>query len=297
MIASLPHFAIIGAQKTGSTYVHGLLQAHPEVYLPTDEVRFFEDPDYDENRLDTLQDLFRGRPERLFGIKRPDYLARREVPQRLRYHLPDIKLVAILRNPVERLVSAYYYYVKLGFLPALHINEGLRRILDGDDLGSSRTPELIEYGLYASHLERYLAIFARDQLLILTQEDVNRAPLATGNRLAHFLGIRPFRELPHVRRDNSGVYSIPRLRWLRKRNRFLYTYEACGKLTEKRDLMNLAGTAAVTAVDRYLLSPLLGNSKPALDDSLRSRLNAIYRPELSRVEALLERSLPDWLDN
>ncbi|WP_424938729.1 sulfotransferase family protein [Algiphilus sp.] len=292
-----PHFAIIGAQKTGSTYVHGLLQSHPEIYLPTEEVRFFEDPEYGEGHLETLRELFVGRSERLLGIKRPDYLARPEVPQRLRRHLPNIKLVAILRNPIERLVSAYYYYVKLGFLPPLHINEGLRRILDGDDLGSIRTPELIDYGRYGQHLERYLAVFPRDQLLILMQEDVNRAPLEVGNRLAWFLGVAPFESLPTVRRDNSGVYSITRLRWLRQRNRFLYTYDESSKLTKKGGSLNFARAAAITAFDRYLLFRVMGNSKPILDCSLRSRLNDIYRPELAQIETLLDRRLTGWLED
>lgn len=290
----LPNFIIIGAQKTGSTYIHGLLRSHPDIYMPAEEVRFFEDPEYGTGNLEPLKAMFRDRSTPLRGIKRPDYLARPEVPARIAHHVPSARLIAILRQPVQRLVSAYYYYVKLGFLPVLPINQGLRRILDGESLGSTRTGELLEYGRYATQLERYLAIFPSEQLLILLQEEVMTAPLQTINRVVDFLGATRFNQLPQVERDNSGLYSVPRLHWLTQRNRFLYDYDPAGKLIEKTSTLSYAGAAAITAVDRYLLAPVFGNQKPVLDPGLNAELECFYRPEINRLETLLQRSLNGW---
>lgn len=294
MTNDLPHFLIIGAQKTGSTYVHGLLRAHPDIYMPAQEVRFFEDPEYGDGDLAPLTELFHRRPEPLRGIKRPDYLARPEVPARIHRHIPNARLIAILRNPVERLISAYYYYIKLGFIPVLHINDGLRRILKGDDLGSRRSAELLEYGRYAAHLERYFQLFPREQILVLLQEDIARKTEEAARRIYAFLGVRSDIPLPQVERDNSGLYSTTRLRLLTQRNRFLYDYDQAGKIVQRDGWARITAAAAITAADRYVLAPLLGNPKPSVDTALLDELSRVYRDDIQRLEELLGRSLEHW---
>lgn len=294
MTNDLPDFLIIGAQKTGSTYVHGLLRAHPDIYMPAQEVRFFEDPEYGDGNLAPLRELFHCRPEPLRGIKRPDYLARPEVPARIHRHIPNARLIAILRHPIDRLVSAYYYYIKLGFLPVLHINDGLRRILDGDDLGSRRSTELLEYGRYATHLERYFRLFPREQILVLLQEDITRRTEDTAGRIYSFVGARSDIPLPQVKRDNSGLYSTTRLRLLTQRNRFLYDYDQAGKIVQRDGWARVTAAAAITATDRYLLAPLLGNPKPSVDAALLAELSRVYWDDIQRLEELLGRSLEHW---
>lgn len=294
MATDLPHFLIIGAQKTGSTYVHGLLRAHPDIYMPMQEVRFFEDPEYGDGNPAPLTELFHRRPEPLRGIKRPDYLARPEVPARIHRHIPNARLIAILRHPVDRLVSAYYYYIKLGFLPVLHINEGLRRILQGDDLGSRRSGELLEYGRYATHLDRYFRIFPREQLFVLLQEDLMGNVEEVAHRIYSFLGVRADVPLPKVERDNSGLYSTTRLRLLTQRNGFLYDYDEAGKIVQRDGRARLTAAAAITATDRYVLAPLLGNPKPSVDAALLDELSRFYREDIQHLEEFLGRSLAHW---
>ena len=291
----LPDFAIIGAQKSASTYVHGLLRAHPDIYMPAQEIRFFEDPEYGSGDIRRLRELFCGRTESRWGIKRPDYLARAEVAPRLWDHIPDIRLIAILREPISRLLSAYYYYIKLGFLPVLDINEGLQRILDGENLGSSRARELLEYGNYASHLEQYLQYFPREQLLVLLQEEVTSNGKEVAERLYGFLGVKTPDCLPVVAKDNSGLYSLPRLRVLTQRNRFLYRYDAAEKLEQKSGLLSYGAAGAITLCDRYLLAPWLGNAKPQLNPGLRQALCDYYADQLHRLEPLLGLRVDHWI--
>ena len=75
----LPNFVIIGAQKSGSTFALRCLGEHPEVFMPTGETRFFEDPEYLRHDISDLEAIFRDAShKKALGIKRPDYLAKPE---------------------------------------------------------------------------------------------------------------------------------------------------------------------------------------------------------------------------
>jgi len=104
----LPDYIIIGAHKSASTFVHKCLMEHPDIYMPKDEIPFFEIPDYESSSLSELEKYFKGRKEKRFGIKRPSYIGKPEVPARISNDLPDAKLIAVLRDPVDRAVSSYY---------------------------------------------------------------------------------------------------------------------------------------------------------------------------------------------
>ncbi len=292
----LPDFVIIGAQKSASTFVQDALSSHPDIRMPDGETRFFEDPEYGSGDIRELAALFDGCRQRLLGIKRPDYLGRSEVPARIREHLPAAKIVVVLRNPIERLVSAYYYYINLGFLPAIDINEAIPKLLQGDTFGNPKTGELLAYGRYATHLERYRRIFPDDQLHVLFQEDIQAEPRRQIDDVCRFLGVDPaaIRRLPP--RANTGVYPLRRLRFLGLRNRFMYDYHpVTGKIIRKKlNPARLLPAGAITLADRWLLARMIGNDKPVLDAMVRGRLLDYYRDEIDGTARLTGRELAAW---
>lgn len=292
----LPHFLVIGAQKSASTFIQDALRTHPDVYMPAGETRFFEDPEYGKGDLAELAALFNGRQERLLGIKRPDYLARQEVPARIHAALPMAKLIVVLRKPLDRLVSAYYYYIKLGLMPVADINEVLPTILRGERTDSPKAQELLSYGNYATHLKRYHALFAAGQILVLLQEDIQASRRQTLDRTCSFLGIDSRRLAAPARSSNAGVYPLARLRFLTRRNRFLYDYdESTGKLRPKSmTLARFLPAAAITAVDRYFLARAIGNSKPPLTRDLEAGIKDYYQREVAETEQLIGRDLRSW---
>jgi hypothetical protein len=291
---AVPHFVILGAQKSASTYLSTVLNSHPGVYIPTYEVRFFEDPDYSPD-LSALEAMFRGKEHLMLGIKRPDYLARPEVPARLKHHLPDVRLVALLREPVSRLVSAYYYYIKLGFLPPVPINEALPAILRAYPNLPRRQWELLEYGRYGTHLTRYSDQFAPERLLVLIQDDMRDAVQLTFDTVCDFLELPRLASVPKPNRTNSGVYSIARLRLLRQRNRFFYRPDPrSGSLDVNLTPLNYLLGSAITAADRYLVAPFCNNRPPKLDTSLVDTLREFYADEIGAVEQIIGRPLHAW---
>ena len=291
----LPNFVIIGAQKSASTYAHLALRKHPDVHMPADETPFFEDPHFTAGDPRPLTKLFAHTNAPLRGIKRPNYLAEPEVPSRIRSMLPEARLIARLREPISRFLSAYHYYMKIGVFPVLPVAQALPRLLAGEALGSPYAHELLEYGRYATHLRRYLRIFPEEQILVLLQDDFTANPRQTLNAMTEFLGARQFDSLPKISRDNAGLYSLPRLRFLRSRNRFLFHYDpAKPEFREKSGVVKYLGAGAITAIDRIILAHFHPNDKPRLAAPLMTQLQDFYGPEIDALEAMLGRSLQAW---
>jgi Sulfotransferase domain len=296
---TLPNFLIIGAQKSASTFIHVCLAEHPEVFMPLNEITYFEDPDFQHLKREEFEQLFGGvNGEKAVGIKRPNYLAKPEVPGRLREMVPEAKLIAVLRNPVQRAVSAYFHYVNNGFIPPAPLEKSMTRLLDGEYKRSyPKSEEILEYGLYHKHLERYLSFFDRERILILFQDEIAKDNLAQLRKAYQFLEIDDSyvpRQLND--RPQAVVYSIPRLKVLRLRNERLYDYnsERTRLYIRQQSRLDKAVCRTIDRLDHYLLSRVFGNEKPALTEELRRRLHEFYAEDVGRLEELLGVKLERW---
>ena len=133
---TLPNFLILGAQKAGTTSLFDYLGQHPEVYpSPIKETHFFDHggvrqtyagpvriPGPKIKSLEEYEGLFDGvRDEKAVGEATPTYLYLPGVAERIRHHVPEARLIAILRDPVERAYSGYQHAVRNG-------RERLRRV-------------------------------------------------------------------------------------------------------------------------------------------------------------------------
>lgn len=299
----LPQFVIIGAQKAGSTFIHEALRQHPDLFLPRYETPAFEDPFYDRHQVSAIlqEVLAPARPEQIAGIKRPDYLGRPECPKRLARHLPGVRLLAILRNPMARAVSAYYWYVQVGILPARPLNEGLAELLDGAAARQNpKAQEILSYGLYYQHLRRYLRFFAREQMLLLLDEDLRTDVSAALQRAFEFLGVdASYMPANLDRRPKQSVYALPRLRWLAWANRhFFYDHwvEANNMqvLAQKQNQLARLAYGGTVAIDRVVLRRLFSQNSPAVDRALSQALAAFYQEDILALESFLQRDLSKW---
>lgn len=296
---TLPNFLIIGAQKSASTFIHVCLGEHPEVFMPPNEIPYFEDPDFQQTGREEFERLFAGvEGEKAVGIKRPNYLAKPEVPGRIKEMIPEAKLIAVLRNPVQRAVSAYFHYVNNGFIPPAPLERSMTRLLDGEYRKTyPKAAEILEYGLYHEHLERYLSFFDRGRILILFQDEIAKDNLAQLRRAYRFLGIDDSyvpRQLND--RPQAVVYSIPRLKVLRLRNERLYDYnsERTRLYIREQSRLDKAVCRTIDRLDRHVLSRVFGNEKPALGEELRRRLHEFYAEDVGRLEELLGVNLGRW---
>jgi len=167
-----PDFLIIGAGKCGTTSLYSYLDNHPQILLPNNkEINFFSKNfanglDWYLSQFPTITDS----PSFITGEASPSYFFMPDVPERIYEIAPNIKLIVLLRNPVDRSISAYYQNRKTGKgtksleeVVAREIKYAQR--ITTEELSSSGG--ILLQGLYFFKLQRWLQIFSKEQLLIL----------------------------------------------------------------------------------------------------------------------------------
>ena len=216
---SLPDFLVIGAKKGGTTSVANWLARHPDVLSMFPRVQRAKSPHYfDINywrgqawyRSHFHSEAFRRLQQRRTGARpiagesSPYYLFHPAAAGRIKETVPDVKLVAVLREPVSRAYSNYWDRRATGHedLPTFEaaIAAEPERLADATD-DALRAPDAYSYdhdnhsyvarGHYAEQLRRYFDHFERGQLLVLSADVVRREPVASFKRLEAFLGLRP----------------------------------------------------------------------------------------------------------
>lgn len=217
---SLPHFIVIGAQKSGTTSLSHYLSQHPRILRSlTQEVHFFDgglNPAADnyENGQQWYRAHFpskkrlRGR-FKTFEVS-PLYIFNPLVPGRIIEHLPDVKLIALLRNPTERAISHYFHERRKGreslsIEQALQAeDERLQPVLENAQY-KSKTFINCSYklrGIYKVQLERFYRYFPPQRLLVLSSEEFFTEPEHVLRRVFDFVGVDSRFEVADLRKRN-----------------------------------------------------------------------------------------------
>lgn len=237
--------------------------------LPPEEIAFFEEGSFKRTPRSDLQALFADAlPNQIVGIKRPSYLALPDCARRIRELVPDAKLIAVLRNPVDRAIAAYYHYVLNGFVPCVPIEEGMPKLLAGRwQARHPRSWEILEFGFYGRQLRLYRELFGPERILVLYYSEMQRNALDTVRRCYRFLGVDDDLVPPSL--DGTfqrGVYSLPRLHLRTWSNRFRLSYEEGGtRLSPKRrSRLDETVLRIFDALERNLVSDELDRAADAL---------------------------------
>jgi len=275
---TLPNFLVIGAQRAGTSLLHQILLTHPDVYVPAQrkEVHYFDR--YFERGDEWYQSYFpaagaAGR-YRAIGEITPDYLATEEAPVRIHALLPACRLIAILRNPVDRVYSWYQHARR-----SRNERRDFATFLQGE-------PGALHSGLYHRHLQSYLALFPRESLLALLYEELLRDPGRELGRLTEFLGVDMVWPDPAaLLRERVYASDFPRFR-----QGFALARRAGGFLA-RHDLNWPVRAAKRLGVRRWFGSSAAAR---ALSVAERERLAAFYRDDVRQLSALLRRELDLW---
>jgi hypothetical protein len=284
-----PDFLVIGAYKSGSTALHEALQAHPQVFVPARKGPSFfafdgvEEPDRPlppgtVRRWEDYRALFDPAPaDSLCGEVSPEYLANPRAAGRIRERVPDARLVAILRNPVERAFSDYLMYVRDGLEPEADFG----RALDAQEKrrhAAAPTGYYVETGFYGRQLRPYFEAFPRERIQVHLFEDFAADPAAVLRSLFTFLGVDPAQgEAPERAVNVSGV----------PRNAVVAAAVRGGR--------RLAPLLPAPVRRRAKATLARGLDRPALAPEHRRRLVELYREDVAELERVLDRPLDRWL--
>lgn len=187
----LPNFLILGAQKSGTTSLARWLERHPEVYVPPrKELHFFAGDD--DRGADWYREQFAlSGSATAVGEATPEYLYRPEAPARVHDLLgADVRLIAMLRNPIDRAYSNFWHARALGQGATT-----FEAALDAEDLELARERSgwaaLVDRGCYLRQLQRWERRFGREQLHVEIFDDLLEQPLGVLQRVWTFLGVDP----------------------------------------------------------------------------------------------------------
>jgi hypothetical protein len=276
-----PDFLGLGAQKAGSSWIYSCLYDHPQVCIPIKDLHFFSRERNWGRGFTWYEEQFtRCGPDTVAGEFSTSYLAEPDAAERIHARYPAVKLLACLRNPADRAFSNFLNDLQAGALPP--------EASFDDAVGSH--PEYVQQGAYASQLERYLARFPRDSLLVLLYDDLQRAPLEFMSSIYRFLGVDDA-FVPRMLHERVNVARVPRSAGADRMARTAVTALRRHGLDRVVWLAKRSGLPRLT----YRL-----NSRPTalaaheLTPEQRQRLTAQLAPELDRLETLLGRDLGAW---
>lgn len=273
---SLPDFLIIGAMKSGSTWLHDILTSHSEIEMPVDRKETHYFTRYYDRGIDWYESKFPRNTSKLIGETTPSYLSAKACPSRIAELLPEVKLICILRNPADRAFSHYNFLKR-----ETNMSQTFWELAE-------IAPDILKNGLYFTHLERYSHYFKMENVKVIIFERMLKNKEATMREICEFLKISydfDF-ELLH---DKSNVSKKPR---------FHLIYAATKKITSylyKKDhifLINLLKRIGIKKV--FFAGKRKERDFSPMSDSIRKELSEYYREEIDCLEKLFEIDLNIW---
>tara|TARA_B100000953_G_scaffold299610_1_gene300054 strand:+ start:825 stop:1715 length:891 start_codon:yes stop_codon:yes gene_type:complete len=230
-LRQLPDFIIIGAGRAGTTALYSYLIQHPLIAAAlTDNNESVADLHFFEYMISNNIQWYRSHFPILFsksnkhknsfitGEYTSTYMYHPDVPKRIFNLLPKIKLIVILRNPIDKAYSTYQQQFRFGEYTTSFedtINAEFRRIdlnKDFPELNSNNydfenfvAQNIIRHGVYADYLETWLKIFDRKQILILNSDDLKKSTKETLRRVFNFLNVSNY-DIKDTSQVNVGKY-------------------------------------------------------------------------------------------
>ena len=299
---TMPNFLLLGANKAGTTALAAALGQHPSIYIsPVKEPTFFcrvgrNEPDVVElgapsgkskqtklySKLEDYRRLFdEVNGETAIGEASTAYLANPRCAEVIREYIPDVKLIAVLRNPAERAFSNYLMYRQRGVEPVRDFRRVLelqeRRIAEGYPQGW----HYVQLGYYAGAIRTFQEVFGASRLLVHLYEDWSNDPRRILRETFGFLGVDESdtpdtsakRNVSKVARNGVIDYLIHRSNPLKAGARLLVP-DALRK-------------AAVQKLEDW--------NKPKLAPRDRRDLIDLYRDDILELQGLIGRDLSCWL--
>ncbi len=213
-----PHFIIVGAQKSGTSTLHGVLGAHPDVFIPDREIFFFDiddtrqHPDFTptdgrardfEADFDTYAKWYgrffdRARAGQLRGEDSTSYLPSTVAAARIARLCPDVKVIALLRDPVARAYSHYWHDVSRG-----------RCSRSFAEVAGDRESLVVQRGCYREQLERYHEAVGAERVRVLVFEEFAKNLERVSGEVCEFLGLSPPPSAA-LERERYNVARVPR---------------------------------------------------------------------------------------
>lgn len=301
---NMPDFIVIGAGKSGTTALNRYLKQHPGIHMaPHKEPNFFAyesvDPDnapadvalaHYRSSITEISEYQRQFTEAQEGQVKGEisniYLYTPRAAQSIQRFVPQVKLVAILRQPADRLFSRYQHLVREEKAPT----EGMTNVFDRKSIWWKRN-DFVHEGFYYQHLKDYYERFPEENIRIYLYDDFLAKPAEILKDMFQFIGVDPEAEIDTNLKSNVSGH--------KKKNLVNHLVGGGGllvKLSKKampgfhRKLKN--NTFTTKQLQRIRNKNLV---KDEFDPKLRTRITKeIYHQDIQMLQDLINRDLSRW---
>jgi hypothetical protein len=270
----LPDVIGVGPPRTGTTWLHRVLEGHVDLPYGVKETQFFT-TFYDKG-IDWYARHFRYATGERQIVEICPYLLNPLAPDRIKKHLPDCRVIATLRNPVDLTFSVYKMNIHYAWT---------RGSLD--EVLKSR-PDLGGWSRYATRFKKWFETFGRENVLVTMYDELRADPQKYLDRITGFIGVEriALSEKPQIRDDINSFGLAPRNRKLARRaTRVMYWLKG----RQAYGTINLLDRAGIWEFCQGGGQPF-PRLTPEQEDSLRAR----YLPEVEALEELLAIDLSAW---
>ena len=270
----LPNLLIIGAQKAATSSLHLYLDAHPQIRMSkVKELDFFAGPGWAWDRGLAWYESQLPDEGDVRGESSPSYTSYplvTGVPQRIKEIIPEARLIYMVRDPVDRIVSQYVHLVNGG-----HETRPLREVV--------QRPQFPQTGLvmksrYAMQLDLYYEHFAPGRILVVSQERLHTDRRRTMEAVFRFLEVDPTagHDRPDVRINTAAEKRRPR--WLARK------FPKVRRRAMRQDI--------VGSISRAVLTTRL--EVPKLDEGDANRIRDLMRDDVAKLRAMTGMSFEEW---
>lgn len=301
-----PDFLLIGVPKAGTTAVHAALAQHPDLFMsPVKEPKYYlcgdapppayrgpgdahSQQEWIWRRDDYLAQFDRAPEGTLRGESTPFYLYSEHARRRIAEDNPKVRLVAVLRDPVDRAYSNWMHLWMDGLEPVPDLVQAVS--LEQERIAAGWAPFWHYSGLgrYGEQLADLYRLFDREQILVLRYREIVDAPSATMAKVFDFLGV-PDIDLESIPADNTRGFVGPGVR-----------ASVLGRVIR---LGAYAGQFAPPEHWRRVSEPIVAQlhrggaaSRPRLTPEQRELLLAPHREDIALLEEVTGESFAHWLD-
>ena len=291
-----PDFIGIGAMKSASGWIFKSLRQHPEVSDKNMKEQYFFNKPYNYRKgINSYYSIFIKSPKgKIKGEFTPSYMLSPQVPQLIHKHLPNVKIIACLRNPAERAYSDYRYNLQ---------EKGRFKLYKDFEDVIKNDKDFVDRGLYFKQLKEYFELFPRENILILFHEDLKKDPTEFIQGIYKFLGLKDTNFIPPLANRKlsiTGSYIIK------------YKFPLINSLTYWLNLRlgnesKLKRTIDKIGIERYLIklkyynrTKIIGKNEkvfsvPSFKQSTRGYLlNQVYNDDIHELQNLLHKDLSFW---
>lgn len=298
-----PNLFIVGAPKAATTSIAKVLSTHPDIFLPYEKEPnhfIFENdqfaPGFHYTEVVAISDeeeylkMFEGKETFKYRCDAStSYLQYTNAAENIKRKVPDAKIVIILRNPIERAFSHYYFHRKLLAEPM----ETFEKALEAEEKRKKNNfwkhYLYVNTGMYFEQVRNYLDVFGKESVLVLFYEELFGNPSFFYSRILNFLKVKPFESMNYkvhlyrTRKTVSDSYVLNAFECLENRMSFmkkikeLLPQEFRGKLQDLKSW----------TYNRFFGAKML--------DVTRKKLIIGFKPDIERLQILLEVDLSHWL--